>query len=1101
MNKKGYFFSVDALIGLVVIIGVIFLIRPEISNVSYDVQIHDDLLRVLSDLDIGEINNTYVHALIANGSVENLNFSVLEQIGEFYSSADSKAHNLAQNIIDSLDIKQDVALFFDDVLIANSSYVNFSDAGRIKTSRQMISGIGGGVNASSGFSSRAFLYSENKIKYFYFGGYVGDGNITMNIGENVSSVSIEGDFSNDFDLFINDVFVGDHNVTSGIPYSIDLSSYSFESGQNNISFRSENLLSVGGGYTRVVYNDSHFEDNIKYLPGITGLINLYDGFFVPGNLTDLEIFLHYSSPYDIFMNIGDEEVYFGKSGVNATSITINDATLSGLLDYDFLSENTVPLRIGVADVSDIVSEVKKADVYSVTDLSGSMSWGTPSRISQAIPANRVLVDVILEYSDNRVGLVGYETTASEEWFHELSKDEDSLNAKLDTYVADGGTCICCGINKAVSAFISEPLSTNDGVNSVEVQSRVSQTSDDSEERSDGYMESLSSSDLELVEESSTQQVGMRFLDIDIPQGATIGSAYIEFEADETDSTTTHLSFSAEDVDDSVTFTSDRYSVSSRVKTSSIVTWSNVPSWSTTSEKHQTPDLSSVIQEVVDRGGWVSGNSIAIIVNGSGKRVAESYNGEANNAPLLVVEYFLWSVTCGDGVIDLLEECDDANVNNNDNCTNMCTYPVCGDGSIWDEEGGLETCDDGGFCSGDNVTNCFLDSECALVGGTCEPAVYDGCDDFCQIEERYDAIMVMSDGSATRECAEQGVTADLNGNGNADDAGDDAIQAACDAYNNYGITVYSVGFGDGADEATLQDIASCGQGDYHFGDVDDLIDIYRQIAEDILNAVYEEQTLVGDGSLMTLFSDSKISFGYDEKALSYGMEVVLESAEFGNTISEGSFFVPDDSVAYEVGVVSYSGSKWTALVEVYNNGSGLWESVFNLSEYSDDYTTLGDPYVFNIPIDKITSGENRIRVNQGVDPTNISGGSIYDKIIYTLIRDIAAYSSVLPVANGCIWHIEFEDGSNDTMLFPSNYLGTDNCYFAEDDYFFFGNNVVLENSQDAISNAVLNLLNVLDLNSNNKIEVKFGETDMDLSSVEIEGLPFTWSTEVQARTWR
>ena len=71
-----------------------------------------------------------------------------------------------------------------------------------------------------------------------------------------------------------------------------------------------------------------------------------------------------------------------------------------------------------------------------------------------------------------------------------------------------------------------------------------------------------------------------------------------------------------------------------------VNWTNIPAWNTTSEKHQTPDISAVIQEVVSRGGWTSGNDLVLIISGSGERTAESYDGESSNAPLLRVEYSL-----------------------------------------------------------------------------------------------------------------------------------------------------------------------------------------------------------------------------------------------------------------------------------------------------------------------------------------------------------------------------------------------------------------------------------------------------------------------------
>ena len=41
---------------------------------------------------------------------------------------------------------------------------------------------------------------------------------------------------------------------------------------------------------------------------------------------------------------------------------------------------------------------------------------------------------------------------------------------------------------------------------------------------------------------------------------------------------------------------------------------------------------------VNRPGWAGGNSLVILVTGSGERTAESFNGVAAAAPLLHVEY-------------------------------------------------------------------------------------------------------------------------------------------------------------------------------------------------------------------------------------------------------------------------------------------------------------------------------------------------------------------------------------------------------------------------------------------------------------------------------
>jgi hypothetical protein len=57
--------------------------------------------------------------------------------------------------------------------------------------------------------------------------------------------------------------------------------------------------------------------------------------------------------------------------------------------------------------------------------------------------------------------------------------------------------------------------------------------DDVEERSTGSMYT-NSSDLELVDDGSKidQLIGIRFTGIDIPQGAIITAAYIQFQVDE-----------------------------------------------------------------------------------------------------------------------------------------------------------------------------------------------------------------------------------------------------------------------------------------------------------------------------------------------------------------------------------------------------------------------------------------------------------------------------------------------------------------------------------------------------------------------------------------
>ncbi len=179
--------------------------------------------------------------------------------------------------------------------------------------------------------------------------------------------------------------------------------------------------------------------------------------------------------------------------------------------------------------------------------------------------------------------------------------------------------------------------------------RVSSGTDDAEERSSGT--STSSSDLELtVDKDVNQIVGMRFNNVAIPRGALISNAYIQFQVDETGSTLTTLNIQGELTGNAGGFSSAAGNISSRLRTSASVPWTP-PAWSSTGSAgpdQMTPDIGAVIQEIVSQGGWSRNNSLVVIItgDGNGKRVAESYNGSADGAPLLHVEFSTIPITPG-----------------------------------------------------------------------------------------------------------------------------------------------------------------------------------------------------------------------------------------------------------------------------------------------------------------------------------------------------------------------------------------------------------------------------------------------------------------------
>jgi hypothetical protein len=174
---------------------------------------------------------------------------------------------------------------------------------------------------------------------------------------------------------------------------------------------------------------------------------------------------------------------------------------------------------------------------------------------------------------------------------------------------------------------------------VSINVRVAKGRNDVEESSTGKVY-FSSTDLELVYNGGAQKVGIRFVGVNIPQGATIVNAYIQFKVGKASTDSTTLAIRGDARANALAFTNTARNVSSRPKTRKVVNWSP-PSWpkvGAAGSAQATPNLAPIIQEIVSQPGWVSGNSMVIIVTGRGKRVAKAYEGNAAGAPLLHVDY-------------------------------------------------------------------------------------------------------------------------------------------------------------------------------------------------------------------------------------------------------------------------------------------------------------------------------------------------------------------------------------------------------------------------------------------------------------------------------
>ncbi|NNL08642.1 MAG: Ig-like domain-containing protein, partial [Croceitalea sp.] len=178
-----------------------------------------------------------------------------------------------------------------------------------------------------------------------------------------------------------------------------------------------------------------------------------------------------------------------------------------------------------------------------------------------------------------------------------------------------------------------------------VTSRVSANTDDAEQRISNGSVNDGDADLELAFDGGDNQlIGLRFQNVNVPAGAIISSATIQFTSARADSGLTSLTISGQNSDNPSTFLEVNNNISSRPLTLASVAWNTIPAWDNPSGQagpdQRTPNLSNIIQEITLRPGWNQGQAMAFVISGTGTRHAESHNGSATQAPLLSITYTL-----------------------------------------------------------------------------------------------------------------------------------------------------------------------------------------------------------------------------------------------------------------------------------------------------------------------------------------------------------------------------------------------------------------------------------------------------------------------------
>lgn len=139
----------------------------------------------------------------------------------------------------------------------------------------------------------------------------------------------------------------------------------------------------------------------------------------------------------------------------------------------------------------------------------------------------------------------------------------------------------------------------------------------------------------------SRHIFCRFPSINIPSGAVIDSACIKFTAAASESGTCNFNCYFNDIDSAVAPTS--WAQFNALSLTSAIAWAAVPNW-TGGVLYDTPELKTILQDVVDRAGWSLNNALmAVVKEDTGtvsKRTADSYDNGSGYPAL----HITWTAT-------------------------------------------------------------------------------------------------------------------------------------------------------------------------------------------------------------------------------------------------------------------------------------------------------------------------------------------------------------------------------------------------------------------------------------------------------------------------
>lgn len=316
-----------------------------------------------------------------------------------------------------------------------------------------------------------------------------------------------------------------------------------------------------------------------------------------------------------------------------------DQTIDGTIDYVVGCLENNPAANDFTHLHIWVTEGNSSTVRGtlLTDHIGATEWvsaaGGQGRGATAVS----LSSVAAQTGDRIVVEVGYR----------------AVNTSATGYsgtVYIGGTPNDLAINQVVTSSLNSgwiQFNTNLPVNLSATEFQVATGTSDARNvtGSGTYNDTVVTQHLGKFSATTSYVTGLRFPNVTVPNAATITNAYVTlYSAGVTAGTTAKTTWTGDDADNSAVFSSSSKPEDRTDTTASTNKDFTVSGWTTTGFKTgDTVDVTAIVQEIVDRAGWVAGNYLSIIcANNASSNTnyigISTYDSAIDRGAKLTVEY-------------------------------------------------------------------------------------------------------------------------------------------------------------------------------------------------------------------------------------------------------------------------------------------------------------------------------------------------------------------------------------------------------------------------------------------------------------------------------